>query len=472
MTRMGIVTRFAPSPTGYMHIGNLRTALYSYLIAKKSGGKFILRIEDTDKNRYVSGATDLIYKTLHESGLKHDEEYIQSNRLDIYKRYAEELVRDGKAYYCFCPECKTDLDTYKEETNYTTGIGYNKHCRNLSEKEIAEKLKNNEPYCIRQKIEEDIIVEYEDMVYGKITFNSSQLDDQVLIKRDGYPTYNFANVIDDHLMNITDIVRGNEYISSTPKYVLLYKSFGWETPRFIHLPLINGMDSEGKVSKLSKRHGSVSYEELRKQGYLSEAIINYIAFLGWNPKNDREIYSLIELEKEFEISNINKSAMIFDYKKLDWYNSYYIKQMSDLEFVSMMKEYYNHEKLELICGYIKEKLVKFSDVVKELGFLEEVEEFELTLYENKKNNVKISDVVEFLHYMIEQLEKIDFTKEEVEKVIRGYCEDKGVKFGHGMWIYRIALSGRKNTIIGGLEIGEILGKEEVLNRLQKELKRV
>lgn len=466
------VTRFAPSPTGYMHIGNLRTALYSYLIAKKSGGKFILRIEDTDKNRYVSGATDLIYKTLESSGLKYDEEYVQSNRLDIYKRYAEELVKNGKAYYCFCEEAKSDIDTYREECNYTTGVGYNRHCRNLTQEEIAENLKNNLPYCIRQKIEDDMIVEYEDAVYGKLTFNSSQLDDQVLIKRDGYPTYNFANVIDDHLMNITDIVRGNEYLSSTPKYVLLYKSFGWEVPNFIHLPVINGMDEEGNVTKLSKRHGSVSFEELLCQGYLSEAIINYIVFLGWNPKTCKEIYSLTELEKEFDVKKINKSDMIFDYKKLDWYNSHYMKQMEFSKFVEMTKRYYNHDKLELICSYIQNKIVKFSDIEKELEFLGSIKDFDLTLYENNKNDVKIGDVRKFLLYMIERLENIDFTKEEVEKVIRMYCAENGVKFGHGMWIYRIALSGRKNTITGGLEIGEILGKEEVLNRLQKELNRV
>ena len=313
---MDVRTRFAPSPTGYMHIGNLRTALYSYLIARRNNGKFILRIEDTDKNRYVDDAINVIYNTLNTAKLTYDEgpnkegtvgPYIQSNRLDIYKKYAEELVKLGKAYYCFCPEAKSDIDTYKEETNYTTGIGYNRHCRNLTQEEIAENLKNHIPYCIRQKIEDDIIVEYEDTVYGKLTFNSSTLDDQVLLKQDGYPTYNFANVIDDHLMEITHVVRGNEYLSSTPKYILLYKAFNWEIPTFIHLPLINGMDETGNISKLSKRHGAVSFEELVKNGYLPEAILNYIVFLGWNSKTTQEIFSLKELENVFEIKNINKA---------------------------------------------------------------------------------------------------------------------------------------------------------------------
>lgn len=479
---MDVRTRFAPSPTGYMHIGNLRTALYSYLIARRNNGKFILRIEDTDKNRYVDDAINVIYNTLNTAGLNYDEgpdkggnvgPYIQSSRLDIYKNYAEELVKLGKAYYCFCPEAKTDLDTYKEETNYTTGIGYNRHCRNLTKEEITENLKNNIPYCIRQKIEDDILVEYEDTVYGKLTFNSSTLDDQVLLKQDGYPTYNFANVIDDHLMGITHVVRGNEYLSSTPKYILLYKAFNWEIPTFIHLPLINGMDENGNISKLSKRHGAVSFEELVKNGYLPEAILNYIVFLGWNSKTTQEIFSLKELENVFEIKNINKADALFDYKKLEWYNSYYIKQLTDKQFYEIGKTFLK-EKANLFNWsrtslYIKEKITKFSDVLKELQFLIILNKYDNSLFENKKNKVSKENVIPFIDYMMDILksypENSVITKTDYELIMRKYAEINNVKFGHPMWIFRIALSGQQNTIIGGLEIAEILDITEVKNRL-------
>ena len=479
---MDVRTRFAPSPTGYMHIGNLRTALYSYLIARKNNGKFILRIEDTDKNRYVDDAINVIYNTLNTAKLTYDEgpnkegtvgPYIQSNRLDIYKKYAEELVKLGKAYYCFCPEAKTDLDTYKEETNYTTGIGYNRHCRNLTQEEIAENLKNNIPYCIRQKIEDDIIVEYEDTVYGKLTFNSSTLDDQVLLKQDGYPTYNFANVIDDHLMEITHVVRGNEYLSSTPKYILLYKAFNWEIPVFIHLPLINGMDENGNISKLSKRHGAVSFEELVKNGYLPEAILNYIAFLGWNSKTTQEIFLLKELENVFEIKNINKADALFDYKKLDWYNAHYVKQLTDEQFYEIgktfLKEKANLFNWKRTSLYIKEKITKFSDLLKELQFLIILNEYNNSLFENKKNKVSKENVIPFIDYMMNILksypENSVITKTDYELIMRKYAEINNVKFGHPMWIFRIALSGQQNTIIGGLEIAEILDVKEVKNRL-------
>ena len=478
---MEVRTRFAPSPTGYMHIGNLRTALFSYLVAKSNNGKFILRIEDTDKKREVNNAIDIIYTTLQKSNLLWDEgpnkegqygPYIQSERVKngIYLKYAKELIDKDKAYYCFCPEAKTDLDTYKEECNYSTGIGYNGHCRNLSREEIEKNLKKNKPYVIRQKIPKDNIITYNDKIYGNITFNSNDLDDQVLIKQDGYPTYNFANVIDDHLMNITHIVRGNEYISSTPKYILLYNAFNWNIPEFIHLPLINGKDENGNISKLSKRHGATSFQELIQKGYLTEAIINYIAFLGWNPKDDSEFYSLNELCNNFKIENLNKSSSIFDYKKLDWYNSYYIKQLSDENFYNIgklfLKEKINLFNWQLTSKYIKNKIIKFSDITNEIMFLFNFNDYDINIFINVKNKVTIESIIPCINYILNNLNnKNNITKDYYEQLLRNYSEINKVKFGHPMWIFRIALSGKQNTIIGCLEIAEILGQKEVYNRL-------
>lgn len=479
-----IRTRFAPSPTGYMHIGNLRTALFSYLIAKSLNGKFILRIEDTDKKREVSDSVMVIYNTLKQSKLYWDEgpdiggecgPYIQSERVKngLYLKYAQQLVEQGDAYYCFCPEAKNDLDTFKEECNYSTGLGYNGHCRNLSKEEIDKNLQEGKPFVIRQKIPRDSsYVQYEDIVFGTVRIETNILDDQVLIKQDGYPTYNFANVIDDHLMKITHVVRGNEYLSSTPKYILLYKAFNWDIPTFVHLPLINGKDENGNISKLSKRHGSVSFEALLQEGYLAEAIINYIVFLGWNPKNDREYFSLNELIETFKIEHLNKSASIFDYSKLEWFNSFYIKQMDLNKFINYGKNFLNgKDKLfdwNLTAKYIQQKITKFSNIKSSISFLYNFNEYNIDLFINEKNKVDYSSALSCLNSIIIDIENIgnSITKEQYEIILRKYAADNNLKFGHSMWCFRIALSGLKNTIIGGFEIAEIIGYKEVLNRLK------
>lgn len=479
-----IRTRFAPSPTGYMHIGNLRTALFSYLIAKSNKCQFILRIEDTDKKREIVGATNIIYNTLKQSNLLWDEgpdiggnagPYIQSQRKEIYLKYAKQLVKQGDAYYCFCPEAKTDLDTYKDECNYSTGVGYNGHCRKLTLEEIEKNLNENKPYVIRQKIPVNKIITYNDQIYGDISFNSSDLDDQVLIKQDGYPTYNFANVIDDHLMNITHVVRGNEYISSTPKYILLYNAFNWDIPNFIHLPLINGKDENGNISKLSKRHGAVSFQELTQEGYLPEAIVNYIAFLGWNSKTDQEFFSLEELTNTFKIQNINKSAALFDYTKLDWYNTHYIQQLTNEQFyhigILFLKEKATLFNWKLTSQYIKNKITKFSNLYSMINFLIDLQDYNVNLFLHKKNKVEISDVLPCLNYILSNISE-NYTKNDYEHLLRKYAEINNVKFGHPMWIYRIALSGLENTPLGALEMSEILGYKEITARLNYAIEKI
>ena len=359
-----------------MHVGNLRTALYEYLTAKHENGTFVLRIEDTDRERYVEGATQVIYDTMKLAGLEHDEgpdiggeygPYVQSERLSMYKPYAEQLVEQGKAYRCFCT--KERLEALKE--NAPEGTGYDRHCRDLSAEEIQKNLDAGMPYVIRQKMPLTGSTSYHDLVYGDITFPNEDLDDQVLIKTDGFPTYNFANVIDDHTMGITHVVRGSEYLSSTPKYNLLYEAFGWEIPTYIHLPLIMGksVDEEGNevISKLSKRHGSTGFMDLINEGYLPEAIINYIALLGWAPKDTREIFSLKELIEAFDINGISKSPAVFDYDKLSWVNQEHIKAMSDEEFLEHAKPFYDEAGVdascyELLAELLKPRIAKFTDV--------------------------------------------------------------------------------------------------------------
>lgn len=482
-----IRTRFAPSPTGYMHIGNLRTALYSYLIAKHANGKFILRIEDTDQKRYTKDAIDIIYKTLKKSNIICDEgpleggnfgPYIQSERKDIYLKYAKQLVEQGDAYYCFCKDCHSDLERYmtnivhyglKEGTKDT--LGYDGHCRHLSKEEIEQNLKDGKPYVIRQKIPNNIDIHYKDMVFGKISINSSILDDQVLIKQDGFPTYNFANVIDDHLMEITHIVRGCEYLSSTPKYILLYKAFNWDIPKFIHLPIINGKDENGNIEKLSKRHGSTSFEDLIKEGYLSDAIINYIMFLGWNPKNNQEIFSLPQLINFFEISQLNKSAAIFDYKKLEWFNAIYIRNMSNNDFENygklFLKDKINLLDWKRISKLVKQKITKFTDLYTKLDFLISLNEFPLELFFKSKYNLEKNDMINFINYYIDKISKDLFINIDISKdYITEYSDFMKIPFGFLMWVLRIALTGLQNSILGGLETAEILGKDEVIKRLK------
>lgn len=488
-------TRFAPSPTGYMHIGNLRTALYSYLVAKSNNGKFILRIEDTDKKRQVNDAINIIYDTLKQANLLWDEgpdvggeygPYIQSERvaLGIYKQYAELLVKKGYAYYCFCPDCHSDLERYKPEVNYGNipeskdFIGYNGHCRNLTETEIIENFKQNKPYVIRQKIPRDLpYIQFEDIIYGTIRIDTKILDDQVLIKQDGYPTYNFANVIDDHLMKITHIVRGNEYISSMPKYILLYQAFEWNIPTFIHLPLINGKDDEGNISKLSKRFGAVSFQDLINEGYLSDAIINYIAFLGWNPKNNNEIFSINDIVKIFNIKQLNKAAAIFDYKKLDWFNNYYIKNMPFKEFKEYGKKYldskYNKFDWDFIAKHIQSKINKFTDINPSLEFLLKVNNFDTFILFNNKYNIKEADIIEFINWFFDKTkDDLILDVECYNQYLKEYAEQFNKKFGFGMWIFRISLSGLQNTILGGLEIAHLLSVDEVRNRLKSTLEKI
>ena len=379
-------TRFAPSPTGFMHVGNLRTALYEYLVAKSQGGKFVLRIEDTDRERLVEGAQDVIYKTLEQVGLQHDEgpdvggaygPYIQSQRKDLYKPYAQQLVKEGKAYYCFCT--KERLESLHNEE----GIGgYDRHCRDLPQEEVQQLLDAGTPYVIRQKVPLTGSTTFEDAVFGSITIENKEIEDQVLLKADGYPTYNFANVIDDHLMHITHVVRGSEYLTSTPKYNLLYEAFGWEIPTYVHLPLIMGKNEDGSVSKLSKRHGSTSFEGLVAEGYLPRVITNYIALLGWAPKDNQEIFSLAELVRAFSIDGISKSPAVFDYDKLNWFNAEYIKAMGEEEFTAHAMPYYKEVFGEeekpwgvLYFRPLPARITKFQEIPGLLHFLQALPDY-------------------------------------------------------------------------------------------------
>ena len=378
MDNRTVRTRFAPSPTGFMHVGNLRTALYEYLIAKSMGGSFVLRIEDTDQERKVEGAVQVIYDTLQQVGLSHDEgpdiggeygPYVQSQRKGLYLPYAEQLVREGKAYYCFCT--KERLDSLHGEDGLG---GYDRHCRDLPAEEVKALLEKGTPYVIRQKMPIEGSTTFHDAVYGDITIENTELEDQILIKSDGYPTYNFANVIDDHLMHITHVVRGCEYLTSTPKYNLLYEAFGWEVPIYVHLPLIMGKDAEGNVSKLSKRHGSTGFADLVKEGYLPETIVNYIALLGWCPKENRELFTLKELTEAFSIDGISKSPAVFDYDKLNWFNGEYIRAMSQEAFIEKAMPYFREVFPEgerdwnVLAGILQPRITKFTEIPGLLSF--------------------------------------------------------------------------------------------------------
>ncbi|MBO4450393.1 MAG: glutamate--tRNA ligase [Clostridiales bacterium] len=477
---MKIRTRFAPSPTGFMHVGNLRTALYEYLTAKHEGGTFVLRIEDTDRERYVEGATQVIYDTMKLAGLEHDEgpdiggdfgPYVQSERLSMYKPYAEKLVEEGKAYRCFCT--KERLEALKE--NAPEGTGYDRHCRDLSAEEIQKNLDAGMPYVIRQKMPLTGSTSYHDLVYGDITFPNEDLDDQVLIKTDGFPTYNFANVIDDHTMGITHVVRGSEYLSSTPKYNLLYEAFGWEIPTYIHLPLIMGksVDEEGKevISKLSKRHGSTGFMDLVNEGYLPEAIINYIALLGWAPKDTREIFSLKELIEAFDINGISKSPAVFDYDKLSWVNAEHIKAMSDEEFLTHAKPYYDESGVDpscyaLLAELLKPRITKFTEITEKLSFIRNYGDFELELFEHKKSKSTIESSKEMLEKAIPVLEGLDWDRDAITEAMKTLAESLEVKNSVVMWPVRIAAAGVAVTPGGCSEVMLLLGKEESLKRIK------
>lgn len=471
------VTRFAPSPTGYMHIGNLRTALYSYLISKHDGGDFILRIEDTDRERLVEGATDVILSTLSITGLDYDEgpikggehgPYIQSDRKDIYKKYADILVEKGYAYYCFCT--KERLAQLHE--NDATG-GYDRHCRNLSAEEIESELKKGTPYVIRQKMPTEGKTSYYDEVFGEISTDNSELQDQILMKADGYPTYNFAHVVDDYLMGVTHVVRGSEYLTSTPKYVLLYDAFGWERPTYVHLPLLMGRNEDGSISKLSKRHGAVSFQDLVADGYLPEAIVNYIALLGWCPKNSEgEFFTLDELKKEFSIEGVSKSPSVFDFDKLLWFNGEYIRKMEFSDFEKAIEPFIKSElpafinktkMLFLLCS----RLDKLSSIEEKIQFFINIPAYDAELFVNKKNKVTLENAPQILSAALPILENVkEWNNDSIYSSLLALCEELAIKNGTLMWCLRIAVSGMAVTPGGATEIMEVIGKDESIARIK------
>lgn len=471
-------TRFAPSPTGFMHVGNLRTALYEYLVAKSQGGTFVLRIEDTDQERKVEGAVDIIYQTMKRAGLIHDEgpdiggeygPYVQSERKAMYLPYAKQLIDMDKAYYCFCS--KERLDMLRENAD-EPGAGYDRHCRNLSKEEVEQKLSEGVPYVIRQKMPLEGVTTFEDAVYGSISVDNSELQDQILIKADGFPTYNFANVIDDHTMNITHVVRGSEYLSSTPKYNLLYEAFGWEIPTYIHLPLIMGKNDDGTTSKLSKRHGATSFEELVKKGYLPEAIINYIALLGWAPKDNREIFSLQELTENFSIDGISKSPAVFDYDKLEWFNGEYIKAMTTEQFAAVCEPYFKQALGELpldrikLASILQQRTTKLTDIPEKIAFFAHQPDYDKELFVNKKSKTTLENSPSLLKAGIEALKGLtEWNHDSIHDCLMNLAVTLGVKNGTAMWPVRIAASGMAVTPGGAVEILDILGREESLKRL-------
>ncbi len=479
---MEIRTRFAPSPTGYMHIGNLRTALYTYLIAKKGNGKFILRIEDTDQERYVEGAVDIIYRTLRTVGLNWDEgpdvggpvgPYIQSERMGLFKQYAEELVKKGEAYYCFCDKDRlTELKAVQE----ASGVNpmYDRHCRNLTQEEIDEKLAAGVPYVIRQKIPETGTTTFHDELYGDITVDNSTLDDQILLKTDGMPTYNFANVVDDHLMGITHVVRGNEYLASAPKYNLLYQAFGWEVPTYIHVEHI----MKDKHNKLSKRNGDASFEDLMAKGYLSEAVINYIALLGWAPKGEREIFTLEELIEEFDINGLSKSPAIFDPLKLKAINGEYIRKLTPEKFFEYAEPYIKETvkrtdvDLSKIAALLQNRTEVFADIPEQVDFIDAMPDYELSLYENKKMKTNADTALVALEAslpVLEAIDEADWKFDNIHDKLFELIAAMEVKNGYILWPVRVAISGKQFTPGGAFEIAEIIGKADTIARMKRSI---
>lgn len=479
-----IRTRFAPSPTGFMHVGNLRTALYAYLISKSQGGKFILRIEDTDQNRYVEGAVDVIYRTLKTAGLNHDEgpdvggeygPYIQSERKSMYKPYAEQLIESGAAYYCFCDKTEHDSDGEDVSENPEQEC----HCRDLDPAVAKARVAAGEPYAIRQKIDREGVSTYTDCVFGEITIENKVLDDQILIKRDGMPTYNFANVVDDHTMNITHVVRGSEYLPSTPKYNLLYAAFGWQPPEYVHLPMIMGRNEDGTVAKLSKRHGSVSFESLTAEGYLPEAIVNYIALLGWSPKNDQEIFTFEELVSLFKTSGLNKSAAVFDYDKLKWMNAEYIKALSPEEFAVRAKDFagvngtFVEPYWDMLATLLHPRTEVLSEIPEKIAFFHQLPEYTTDLFNNKKSKCNPEVALAILKDLYNIYNAADnWMPEAITELVTAYAQEKGMKLGLPMWALRIAVSGTAVTPGGPGEIMNVLGKTESLNRIELAIKKL
>ena len=477
---MKIRTRFAPSPTGRMHVGNLRTALYAYLIAKHEGGDFLLRIEDTDQERFVEGALDLIYKTMAETGLVHDEgpdkdggygPYVQSERMKtgMYLDYAKQLVEKGEAYYCFCTKERLQKLHEEAEENGADVAKYDKHCLSLSKEEVEEKLAAGVPYVIRQNNPTEGETTFEDVIYGTISAPNEELDDMILIKSDGYPTYNFANVIDDHLMEITHVVRGNEYLSSAPKYNRLYQAFGWDVPVYVHCPTI----TDENHKKLSKRHGASSFEDLMDLGFVPEAVVNYVALLGWSPSDDREIFSLEELVEAFDYKRINKSPAVFDMVKLRWMNGEYIKKMEDEKYYEyalpqIRKVITKDLDLKKIADLVKSRIEVFPDIDEKIDFFQELPEYDIAMYTHKKMKTNSENSLEVLKELLPRYEALDeYTIPAIEKVARDYVAEKGCQTGQALWPLRTAVSGKQMTPGGAYEIMEILGKDESLARIRK-----
>ena len=473
-------TRFAPSPTGRMHVGNLRTALYAYLIAKHEGGDFILRIEDTDQERYVEGAVDIIYRTLEKTGLIHDEgpdkdggcgPYVQSERQEkgIYLKYAKELIEKGEAYYCFCD--KERLEGLKKTVGGKEIHVYDKHCLHLSKEEVEEKLAAGVPYVIRQNNPTEGTTTFQDEIYGDITVDNAELDDMILIKSDGYPTYNFANVVDDHLMGITHVVRGNEYLSSSPKYNRLYEAFGWEVPTYVHCPLITDENHQ----KLSKRCGHSSFEDLIEQGFLTEAVVNFVALLGWSPEDNQEIMTMQEMIEKFDYHHMSKSPAVFDFTKLKWMNGEYIKKMDFDEFYEMALPYIREVitkdyDLKKIAKMVQTRIEIFPDIKEHIEFFEELPEYDISMYTHKKMKTYAQTSLEVLTDVLPILEaQDDFSNDALYQTLLSYVEKKGVKNGYVMWPIRTAVSGKQMTPGGATELMEVLGKEESLARIRRGL---
>ena len=474
---MKIRTRYAPSPTGKMHVGNLRTALYEYLIAKHEGGDFILRIEDTDQERYVEGAVDIIYRTLEKTGLLHDEgpdkdggvgPYVQSERQaqGIYLEYAKKLIEKGEAYYCFCD--KERLESLRQTVAGKEIIVYDKHCLHLSKEEIEEKLAAGVPYVIRQNNPQTGTTTFHDEIYGDITVDNAELDDMILIKSDGYPTYNFANVVDDHLMGITHVVRGNEYLSSSPKYNRLYEAFGWDVPVYVHCPLITNEEHQ----KLSKRCGHSSYEDLIEQGFLTEAVVNFVALLGWSPADNREIFSLEELVKAFDYHHMSKSPAVFDYTKLKWMNGEYIKAMDFDSYFEMAEPYIRKVitrdyDIRKIAEMVKTRIEIFPDIENLIDFFEELPEYDTAMYTHKKMKTTEESSLEVLTEILPVLEaQQDYSNDALYQTLCDFVAEKGCKNGYVLWPVRTAVSGKQMTPAGATEIMEIIGKEESLKRIR------
>ncbi len=479
---MEVRTRFAPSPTGYMHLGNLRSALYTYLYAKANGGKFILRIEDTDQSRYVPGAVDVIYRTLKSIGMQWDEgpdvggdfgPYVQSERKNMYLPYAEQLVKAGKAYYCFCTE--EELAQRREEAaKRGETFKYDKHCLHLSPEEVQRRIAAGEPYVIRQNVPEHGEASFDDVLYGHIAVDCADLDDMILIKADGMPTYNFANVIDDHTMGITHVMRGNEYLSSTPKYNLLYEAFGWEKPVYIHMTPI----MRDATHKLSKRDGDAYFEDYLAKGYLKEAIVNYVALLGWNPGDEREFFTMDELIKAFSVEGMSKSPAIFDVNKLTWMNAEYVRRLTPEQFTEHALPYYekagvSKEHADLLCRILQQRTEIFTQIPEMLDFIPELPDYDAELFTNKKSKTNPEIAKHVLEIAIEALDALPAWEEQpIHDALLGLAEKEGMKNGTMLWPVRIALAGKQVTPGGAIEIAILLGREESMRRLHVGLEKL